>query len=92
MRDIIQSSVFNSMLCLTKNNENFSDKKENYIRNVSILNLIASVISVVIVYALILLLGKYLWNNYLVEVSDSIKPIESLWTLLGISVLFKLLA
>lgn len=54
-------------------------------------HLISAAISIVIVYALLLLFGKFLWNNFLVKVSNSIKPIDSIWTLLGITILIKMI-
>jgi len=51
---------------------------------------IAFIISLIISQLLLLFVGKWLWNTYLTPIVN-VKQIESIWTLLGISVLLKLL-
>ena len=50
-------------------------------------NLMVSIISLF----LILLVGEYLWNNVLVKVTTGIKPVSSVWQILGIVILVKLI-
>jgi len=38
-----------------------------------------------------LLFGEYLWNNILVKLVTVVKPIKSVWQLLGLMILFSLL-
>ena len=40
---------------------------------------------------LLLVVGKYLWNNVLVKIVDIVKPVKSVWQLLGFVVLVKLI-
>ena len=40
---------------------------------------------------ILLLLGKWLWNTYLVNSVSGINKIDSIWELFGISILIKLL-
>jgi hypothetical protein len=50
----------------------------------------ASLISLVIVYLILLLVGKFLWNEYLVKYVTIVKPIPGIVELLAISVLVRL--
>ena len=54
-------------------------------------NIMPMVLSVIIVYLLLLFLGKYLWNNIVVDLFTFAKPIKSIWHLLGLSILVKLI-
>ena len=53
--------------------------------------LLVTLITLVIVYLLILVLGKYLWNNVFVKTFTFAKPINSIWQLFALVVLFSLL-
>ena len=62
--------------------------------NVNIMNkidIVAVIISVLLSQLLLLLLGKWLWNTYLVNSVSGINKIDSIWELFGISILIKLL-
>lgn len=48
-------------------------------------------VAYIIVSILLLSLGKYLWNDFLVNVIPAVKPVESIWELLGLQILFSLL-
>ena len=50
----------------------------------------ALVLSVLFLLVL-LFLGQYLWNNVLVKVVSGIRPVKSLWEILGLYVLFQIL-
>jgi hypothetical protein len=52
---------------------------------------LVSFLTVFIVFALILLAGKWLWNNVLVVLVPAIKPAKSVWQILGLAVLIGLL-
>jgi hypothetical protein len=41
---------------------------------------------------ILLLIGEYLWNKVLVKLVTVVKPVTSVWQILGLSVLFKLMA
>ena len=49
--------------------------------------LLASIISLLI----LLLIGEYLWNNVLVKVVTVVKPVTSIWQILGLYLLFSLI-
>tara|TARA_A100001011_G_C14280575_1_gene831414 strand:+ start:560 stop:790 length:231 start_codon:yes stop_codon:yes gene_type:complete len=52
---------------------------------------IGSLIIYFIVLILVLMFGEYLWNNFLVKAVTVVKPVTSVWQLLGIIILIKLL-
>ena len=60
-------------------------------RTISNYQLIAAIISLLITQLLLLFLGKWLWNNYLVKTVTGVKPLESIVQLIAISFLIKLL-
>lgn len=49
------------------------------------------ILAIITVEILVLLVGKYLWNNYLVKAVSIVNPIDSVLDLLAVSVLVKLL-
>lgn len=91
MSKIIETFVFNSLIRCNK--EHFETNKINSenIKKFSNFQLIAMSVSVLLTQLLLLSLGKWLWNNYLVKTFNGINPIESVWQLIAISVLLKLL-
>jgi len=50
-------------------------------------SLLASVVSLLI----LLLVGEYLWNNILAKVVTVVKPVTSIWQILGLYFLFSLI-
>jgi len=89
MSQIIQKCIFHT-LSAKYPNEHFNTT-ENSIYEMNKLQLISFVLSLIVSQLLLLLVGKWLWNTYLVSVTDHVKPIDSIWHILGISVLLKLL-
>jgi hypothetical protein len=53
---------------------------------------LVSTLTVLIILGLILLFGKYLWNNVLHVLVPSVKEAKSVWQILGISILIMLLS
>lgn len=53
---------------------------------------LVSIITVFILLALILFVGKYLWNTVLVALVPAIKPAKSVYQILGLAVLIMLLS
>lgn len=56
-------------------------------RQAALLNLLSSVV----VVCLVLLLGEKLWNNVLVELVHGVRPVRSIWDVLGVQILLSLL-
>jgi hypothetical protein len=53
---------------------------------------IVSLITVLIVFSIILFVGKYLWNNVLHELVPAIKPAKSIFQILGLAILISLMS
>ena len=53
---------------------------------------LVSFLTVLVVFILILLVGKYLWNAVLVDLLPFVKPAKSIWQILGLSILISLIA
>jgi hypothetical protein len=65
-------------------------KKEGF-ENGNDNKLLKIIIAMLIQLVIFLLIGKYVFNNVLVKVVPAIKPITSVWQLLGLSILFNML-
>ena len=48
-------------------------------------------IGMIVWLVFVLFLGRWLWNNILIKLIPGIKPITSIWQILGLSVLISLL-
>lgn len=54
-------------------------------------NLIASIISFVIVLLIVLFLGKFLWNDVVCNLFNGTKKASSIWQILGLYILVSIL-
>lgn len=90
MKNIIETFVLN-LLTRTSSKEQFEVDAKSEIKKLMNYQLLARIIAFVIVNALVLLFGKFLWNNYLAKLVSGVKPIDSVWQLLAISILLKML-
>jgi hypothetical protein len=54
-------------------------------------SLVISLGTYILFIVLTLLFGEYLWNHVLVKLVTVVKPIKSVWQLLGLMILFSLL-
>jgi hypothetical protein len=87
MRDTIEK--FTEAMLIT-GVEKFGGARITSTSEHSMANAVASMISLVIVYVLLLLVGKFLWNEYLVKYVTIFKPIPGIIELMAISVLIRL--
>jgi len=84
MKQIISACV--SKMLPTNLNEKFQDGGVT-----SNGNLVVLLVTAVVIQVLLMVLGKYLWNNFLVKAVTIVKPVDSIWTILAISILGRLL-
>jgi hypothetical protein len=82
MRDVIEQFVLAGL----NSTEKFGGARYTSSPN----NAFASLISLVIVYIILLLVGKFLWNEYLVKYVTIVKPLPGIVELMAISVLVRL--
>lgn len=52
---------------------------------------LVSLLTVLVVFGVILFIGKYLWNNVLHELIPGVKQAKSVWQILGLAILISLL-
>ena len=64
---------------------------DEHFTNESMKNDIIFIISAILTQLLLLMLGKFLWNTYLTKVVTVITPVKSIWQILGVSLLLKLM-
>jgi len=69
-----------------ENNNNVPD-----LQHVSAKKAIVSFATLLVIFLLLLLVGKYLWNNVLVVLMPFVKPAKSMWQILGLSILLGLI-
>ena len=50
-----------------------------------------SFMTLIVMFGLILFLGKWLWNTVLVSLVPAVKPAKSVWQILGLAVLIGLM-
>jgi hypothetical protein len=84
MREVLEKCV---RACLDNSVEKFGGAKG---MPSSTGEALSSLISLVIVYIILLLVGKFLWNEYLVKYITIVKPIPGVIELLAISVICRL--
>ena len=66
--------------------EGFDSRKKS-----SFMSILPLLLAVITVEVLVLLVGKFLWNNYLVKSVSIVNPVESIVEIFAISFLLRLL-
>ena len=69
---------------LNRNKESFGEEKNK-------VDWLSLLIALLIIIAIQLVVGKYLWNNYLVTYVPAIRPVESVIDILAISLLYRIM-
>jgi len=87
MRNVVES-LLNVMV--GGGHEGFQDQPMD-LRNLSTKNSLTMFFALVIVQVLVLFFGRYLWNNAVVPLVGFAQPCDSIWRILGLSILIKLL-
>ena len=94
MRQIIEQFVFQALVNSSK--EEFGMMGDNpltpeNLKKRSTYQIIALIVSLIVSQFLLLFLGKWLWNEFLVPSVQSVNKLDSIWQIMGISVLLRLL-
>lgn len=76
---------------IEKKNEGFSNGEAIPESQGPIRAIIPTILSLITVLLLQLIVGKWLWNTFLVKAISIVNPLESVWQLLGVSFLLCLL-
>jgi cytochrome b subunit of formate dehydrogenase len=74
------------LLAVTEKFENMTPVR-NDVNKVALI----SFLTFVVVFFLLLVLGKTLWNSVLIQLFPFVKPAKSIWQILGLSVLIGLI-
>jgi len=53
---------------------------------------VVSFLTLIVIFILLLILGKMLWNEVLVVLFPFVKPAKSIWQILGLSILIGLIS
>jgi hypothetical protein len=88
------SSAVNNALTPYFTTETFESPKQGGSENRHESGKVALVafLTLLIVLTLLLFIGKYLWNDVLVVVMPFIKPVKSVWQILGLALLISLMS
>lgn len=88
------SSAVNNALTPYFTTETFESSKQGGVADKHESGKVALVafLTLLIVLTLLLFVGKYLWNDVLVVVMPFIKPVKSVWQILGLALLISLLS
>jgi capsular polysaccharide biosynthesis protein len=70
--------------------ETFEDSKETPVSPRSPRSMVVAFLTLLVVFLLMLVFGKYLWNSVLVELIPAVKPAKSIWQIMGLSLLLGL--
>lgn len=82
MSQLIETFVLKQLR--TNNNEGFAAEQSDA-------DMVSMVIAFVIAQVVIMFLGRWLWNGFLTKLVTVVKPMKSVWQMLGVSVLLRLL-
>lgn len=74
------------------NNDDPSEKQSLHImRGFTTVQLVGSILTVIVIQLLVLVFGKYLWNNFATKAFSCVLPVDSIWTIFAISILLKIM-
>jgi hypothetical protein len=90
MKDIIYSLLENVSIKSSEGFQSMSYGGSN-INNKSTKNIWLLILTFIIVEVLLLIFGKYIWNEILIKIIPGVQPVNSIWQLLGLSILVKLI-
>jgi hypothetical protein len=86
MKELFQSAAYAAL----SRNEYFGGARGATMSNASTAEMLSQFIAFVLVLLLLLLFGKFLWNEFMVKYVTILKPIPSVIDLLAISMLLRL--
>ena len=60
-------------------------------RREALMEIIASIVSFLIAVVIISIVGKWLWNNTILDLFTFVKPVRSIWQILGLMIFLALI-
>lgn len=88
MKKIISGFLYSAM---GGSKETFQGFNKSNLSNLGKENPWILLITFIIIEILLLLFGKYLWNEIAIHLVPQLQPISNIWQILGLSILLKLL-
>ena len=55
------------------------------------MELVSSILAFIIAVAIVSLVGKWLWNNVIIDLFTIAKPVRSIWQILGLMIFLNLI-
>jgi hypothetical protein len=83
----LQKIVENFIRENNTNQENYSNHLANEGNKAALLSFFLIYLGV---YLLLMVLGQFLWNNYVVDMFSIARPVNSIWHIVALSILVKL--
>jgi hypothetical protein len=60
-------------------------------RREALMEIIASIVSFLIAVIIISIIGKWIWNNTILDLFTFVKPVRSIWQILGLMIFLTLI-
>lgn len=92
MRKVL-TELIHSATGINDLNENFQQEQLHHFdpRQLSSKHGIVVLVSFILVELLVLFFGKFLWNSVVTKLITAVKPATSIWQILGLSILLKMM-
>ncbi len=81
------ANTLNAVISRTETFQGYGDADQSMTSRVALV----SFLTLVVMFGLILLAGKWLWNTVLVALVPAVKPAKSIWQILGLAILIGLM-
>jgi hypothetical protein len=81
----IKSIVYAGVDAFTDMSGSDSKRREAY------MEIIATIVSFLIAVVIISFIGKWIWNNIILDLFTVVKPVKSIWQILGLMIFLALI-
>lgn len=81
------ANSLNALISQTETFQGYGQAEKSMTNRVAIVSLL----TLMVMFLLILFLGKWLWNTVLVALVPAVKPAKSVWQILGLAILIGLM-
>jgi len=85
MREAFHSIVYAGVDAFTDMSGSDSKRREAY------MEIIASIVSFLVAVVIISFIGKWIWNNIVIDLFTIVKPVKSIWQILGLMIFLALI-
>ena len=85
MPEVIKSVTIAAIDAFTDMSGSESKRREAY------MEILASILSFLIAVIIVSFIGKWLWNNTILDLFTFVKPVRSIWQILGLMIFLALI-